>query len=431
VRLRRVVITGIGVVSPIGLTRDAFWNACQEGRSGAVRLDSPWVTGTDLSTRIAAPVRGFEPRAEVIPPKQLAVLDRTSQFALAAAHEALVDAGFGLVEASEKRGRLLLDGIDPSRVATIIGSGIGGLSTLEASHALWREKRSKTPVKRYSLPMLIPNSPAGQVAIRFGAEGECKSISTACAAGTMSIGDGWRLVRGGEADVVLAGGAEGVAGDEDAYALMGFERLHTLSTRNDDPQGASRPFDLHRDGFVLADGAAVLVLESEASARARGARVYAELAGYATNCDAHSMMQLDDSGRSILELIRAALRAADIDASAVQHVSAHGTSTIANDRTESKALRLAFGARAGEITVTALKSMTGHAIGGSGPMEAAALAMSIRDGLLIPTINYETPDPECEVNLVANQCRAADTEVALKLSYGFGGHNACLVLARA
>ncbi len=419
------------MVSPIGPTRDAFWTSCLEGRSGAVRLETPWVNETDLSTRIAAPVRDFDPVRAGIPGRQVPLLDRTSQFALAAAHEALTDAGFRLLAADDRREQLQVDGVDRDRIATIVGSGIGGLATLEVSHATWREKRSKVSIKRYSLPMLIPNAPAGQVAIRFGARGECKAISTACAAGTMSIGDAWRSVSEGFADLALAGGAEGVVGDDDSYGLMGFDRLKTLSTRNDDPQRASRPFDRDRDGFVLGEGAAVLVLEREEHARARGAEVYAEVRGYATNCDAHSMMQLDESGEVIVALIKDALRVADVGAGEIDHVSAHGTSTIVNDRTESKALRLMFGGRADDITVTALKSMTGHGIGASGPLETAALALGIRHHIQVPTINYETPDPECDVNVVANVPRQGAIQAALKLSYGFGGHNACLVLIRA
>jgi len=424
----RVVITGIGVVSPIGVGREAFWKASLEGRSGAIRLDSPWVQDTGVTTQIACPVRDLDPERAGIPGKQVNLLDRTTWFALIGAHEALQDAGFELTPHPGNRGSLQVEGVDPTRLSTQIGSGIGGVTTFELSHTTWRESRSKNAVKRYSLPMLIPNAPAGQVAIRFGAKGECKAVCTACAAGTMAIGDAWRLLRGGEADVALAGGTEGLASDYDGFALMGFDRLRTMSARNDEPQRASRPFDKLRDGFVLGEGAAVLVLEREEYARARGARPYARIAGYASNCDAASMMQLDESGESIVALIRAALGAADVAVSDVDHVSAHGTSTVSNDKTESLALRKALGSRHGGVAVTALKSMTGHAIGASGALETAALALSFRSGLLTPTINYEVPDPECDVDLVANRPRAHDPRAALKLSYGFGGHNACLVL---
>jgi 3-oxoacyl-[acyl-carrier-protein] synthase II len=268
------------------------------------------------------------------------------------------------------------------------------------------------------------------VAIRFGARGECKAISTACAAGTMALGDAWRLLGSGEADVVIAGGAEGVVGDHDAYGLMGFDRLRTLSTRNDEPERASRPFERDRDGFVLGEGAAMLVLEREEHAAARGARAYAVVVGYGSNCDAHSMMQLDETGESIAAVIGAALRSAGLGPDDVDYVSAHGTSTLLNDKTEAKALRAVFGNRCDDIAVTGLKSMTGHAIAASGPMEAAAAVLSIDRGLLTPTINYDHPDPECDVDVVANRPREARPEVCLKLSYGFGGHNACLVLAR-
>lgn len=424
----RVVITGLGVVSPIGNDRKAFWESCMQGRSGAVRLDTPWVAETDLSTKIGCPVRDFDPIAAGVPKKNASFMDRTSWYAVAAADEALRDAGFELEPSESNRGALAIRDLDPARLCSVIGSGIGGLTTMEATHALWRETRSKSGVKRYSLPMLMPNSPAGQVAIRFGARAECKSLSTACATGTMSIGDAWRLLASGEADVALAGGAEGITTDEDAYGMMGFDRLRTMSQRNDDPQRASRPFDKNRDGFVLGEGAAVLVLEREEHARARGAEAYANIASYAANCDARSMMQLDGTGERIVSLVRTALGRAGLDASDVSHIDAHGTSTVLNDKTESLAFRKLLGPRVDDVTVTALKSMTGHAIAASGALETAALAMSYREGVLTPTINYEFPDPECDVNLVANEPKMADPGVALKLSYGFGGHNACLVL---
>ncbi len=419
--MSRVVVTGIGVVSPIGNSRPLFWQACLEGRSGARRLDSPWVTQTGLATSFAATVGAYAPEDAGVDPKQARVIDRTTLFALGAAREALADAGLtdGALEALGRR-----------RVATVIGSGIGGLTSFEVSHAEWHRTRSKTTIKRYALPMLIPNAPVGQVAIRFGAQGECKSISTACAAGTMALGDAWRLLCSGEADVAIAGGAEGVADDFDAYGLMGFDRLRTLSTRNDEPQRASRPFDRQRDGFVLGEGAAILVLEREEQARARGARLYGVVAGYAANCDAHSMMQLDESGDSIVALIDAALRSARLGRGDVDYVSAHGTSTPLNDKTESKALRKVFGSRCDRIPVTGLKSMTGHAIAASGPLEAAAALLSLERGLLAPTINYDHPDPECDLDVVANRPREQAASACLKLSYGFGGHNACLVLTR-
>jgi 3-oxoacyl-[acyl-carrier-protein] synthase II len=246
----------------------------------------------------------------------------------------------------------------------------------------------------------------------------------------MALGDAWRAIRAGEADLAFAGGTDGLAGDLDAFAMMGFDRLKTLSTRNDEPERASRPFDRNRDGFVLGEGAAVLVLERESHARARGARAYAAVTGYASNCDALSMLQPDESGERIVALARAALARAGRSETEVAHVSAHATSTVANDRTEARAFRALFGSRTDEIPVTGLKSMTGHAIGGSGAMETAALALSIREGILTPTINYELPDPECDLRVVANRPLLARPALALKLSYGFGGHNACLVLER-
>jgi 3-oxoacyl-[acyl-carrier-protein] synthase II len=417
----RVVVTGIGVVSPIGKTREEFWEACLAGRSGVRLLESPWATDTGLSTRIAATIEGYDAHAAGIELKLGRLIDRTSLFALGAAKEALEDAGLE---------QDAFNAIGRARIATVIGSGIGGLTSFETSHATWRENRSKHSIKRYSLPMLIPNAPAAQIAIRFGATGECKALSTACAAGTMALGDAWRILARGEADVAIAGGAEGVAGDADCYALLGFDRLRTLSTRNDEPTRASRPFDRERDGFVLGEGSAVLILEREEQARARDARPYAVVSGYAANCDAHSMMQLEENGDSIAALVEAALVSAGIPRESVDYVSAHATSTVPNDRLESRVLRRVFGSRCDEIPVTGLKSMTGHAIASSGPMEVAAAALSIDRGLLTPTINYDYPDPECDVDVVANEPRRRRVDTCLKLSYGFGGHNACLVLTR-
>jgi 3-oxoacyl-[acyl-carrier-protein] synthase II len=424
----RILITGIGVVSAIGATRESFWSGCLAGRSGGSLLETPWVVDTDLSTKIGAPVREFDPEAAGIAPRDVSILDRTTWFALAAGHEALADAGFRLEPRRESGGRFRVEGVAPDRLATILGTGIGGLSTFETYHAAWRATRAKSSAKRYALVMLIPNAASGQLAIRFGAKGECKTIVTACASGTMALGDAWRLLRSGDADVVLAGGAEGAAGDADAFAILGFDRLKTLSTRNDAPERASRPFDRERDGFVLGEGASVLVLERESHARARGAVGYAAIAGYASNADAESMMQLDESGETVVALGRRALLSAGRAPDDVDHVSAHGTSTIQNDRTEARAFRALFGARADRVSVTALKSMTGHAIGASGALETAALAIGLKRGMLTPTINYEFPDPECELDLVANLPRAARPRLALKFSYGFGGHNACLVL---
>ena len=427
----RILITGIGAVSSIGTTRDRFWAGCLSGRSGAETLSSRWVVETDITTKFAAPVHRFDPAAAGIAAREVSLLDRTTCFALAAGHEAVVDAGLAPVGEDDTKGRFRIEGVAPERIATIVGTGIGGLTTFETMHATWRAQRSKVPCKRYGLVMLIPNAPAGQLGLRFGARGECKAITTACAAGTMAIGDAWRLLRAGEADVALAGGAEGVVGDEDAFALLGFDRLKTLSTRNDAPERASRPFDRDRDGFVLGEGACILVLEREEHAKARGARAYAAVAGYAAGSGAASMMQLDESGASIVSLGKRALAHAGRATGEVEHVSAHGTSTITNDRTEARGFRDLFGRGVERVSVTSLKSMTGHAIGASGALETAALAMGIRDGVLTPTINYEFPDPECDLDVVANAPRFRRTSLALKFSYGFGGHDACLVLEPA
>lgn len=422
-----VWVTGLGIVSPLGLGVPEFWESCMAGRSAARVLKADWVAG--LSTKIAADIEEFDPIAAGLEKAHARNLDRTSQFAVAATMEALRDAGLTLSRSETRKRALQVDGVDPVRLGSIVGSGIGGLSAFEAAHGAWHQSRDKDKVKRYALPMLIPNAPAGQVALHVGAQAECKAISTACAAGTMAIGDAFRILGRGEADVMIAGGADGVAGDDDGFGLMGFERLKTLSTRNEDPQAASRPFDRDRDGFVLGEGAGFLILERESHARARGVRPYAVVSGYAANCDAHSMMQLDESGNSIHRLIDSALRDAEMIPADIDAVSAHGTSTIVNDRTESTAIRKTFGSRTGEVAVTGLKSMTGHAIAASGPMEAAAAVLAYREGFLAPTINYDTPDPECDIAVIANAPLRKTPQGTLKLSYGFGGHNAALIFA--
>ena len=427
------------VLAVHGITGNSqAWRPVARSLDGAGELLAVDLRGRGASSALPPPY-GMEAYAR----DMLAVLDACEiERAVLVGHSlgAYAVARFAADHPDRVRSAVLVDGgltlpgienVDPERVATIMATGIGGLTTLETCHALWRETRTRVGAKRYGLLMLIPNAATGHIAIRIGAQGERKTITTACAGGTMAIGDAWRLLSTGEADVALAGGSEGLVGDADGFAFLGFDRLKTLSTRNDAPERASRPFDRDRDGFVLGEGSAVLILEREEHARARGARAYAAVLGYASNSNPDSFVQVDESGASIVTLGRRALGVAGRDANEVEHISAHGTSTIPNDRTEARAFHTLFGPRVDRIPVTALKSMTGHAIGASGALETAALALGLRHGWITPTINYEKPDPECDIDVVANAPRQARPRLALKFSYGFGGHNSCLALAPA
>lgn len=424
--MSEVVITGIGIISPIGMGKDAVFEACLAGKSGAKVRASPWAQETGLSCKIVCPVEGFDPSDHRIDTKTARLMDRTTQFAVAAADAAVRDASLDVVAVDERKGKFGIEGTDPYRIATFVGTGIGGLTSLELAHATWIERKSKEGVKRYSLPMLIPNASAGHVSIRFRARGPCLTYSTACAAGTMAIGEGFRTLQRGDADIAICGGTEGVADDEDCLALMGFDRLKTLSTRNEEPQRASRPFDLDRDGFVLGEGAAFVILERREHAAKRSANIYGSIRSYATNCDAHSMLQLDEGGDAIRRVWQEALQEANVPK--IDFVSAHGTSTKLNDRVEAKMANDIFAD--GVPPVTGVKSMTGHAIAASGAMEIALAAMSIQRGVITPTINYETPDPECNVPVVSAP-REGNFSACLKPSYAFGGHNAAMVIASA
>ena len=426
-----VVITGLGPVTSIGIGRSAFWEGSLAGRSGGTRLEWPEKILATIGSRIGAPVKGFDPLAHGISAKDLDILDPASQFALAGAQLALVDAGLTVTLVDRKKGRSRVEGVDPARLAVVLGTGIGGITTTEESHTNWTTSFDRARCKRYSLPMLIPNAPAAQLAIRFGAEGECKTVTTACASGTMAIGDAYRLLRDGEADVVLTGGTEALLTQSEGYPLIGFDLLRTLTTRNDDPQRASRPFDRDRDGFLLGEGACVLVLERTEFARARRApRIYCEIAGYESNCDAYSLMMLDAEGRRIADMLRGVLRKSGLSTRDVRYLNAHGTSTIPNDRLETRVFREVFGADAGSLAVSSTKSMTGHAVGASGGIEAAATALALHSGILPPTINLENPDPECDLDYVPNRAREVRVDAAVSVSYGFGGHNAALALRR-
>ena len=423
-----VVISGIGPVTSIGIGAEELWRGVLEGRSGIRAIDFPWASA--FKTRIGAPVEEPDPALFEISEREARLLDPATRFALAGAALALENAGLHTELVDERRGKRRIVDLDPDRAGIVLGTGIGGLCTVEASHRRWVLGEPFTGSARYSLPMLIPNAIPAQIAIKYGLRGECKAVATACAAGTMAIGDAYRLIRDGELDLCVTGGSERIVDDVDGYGMLGFELLRTLSTRNNEPERASRPFDRDRDGFVMGEGAGVLILESEEHARARGARVHARVMGYASTCDAHSMMQLSPEPDQIERVMRKALDSAGLAADDVGYVNAHGTSTRLNDPTEAKALHRVFGKRIWDVFVNSTKSMTGHCIGAAGGIETSVAALSLCRGMLHRCVNLDSPDPECDLALPRENTPIKD-RAALSNSFGFGGHNATLVLGPA
>jgi 3-oxoacyl-[acyl-carrier-protein] synthase II len=431
VRHRAVAITGLGPITSIGTGADSFWAGALSGRSGVKVLDVPWIQERkEFQSRIGAPVVDPEPAEHRMEHREARLLDPATRLAIAAAGLALEDAGLSVDLVDERKNQFEVDGLDGRRAGVILGTGIGGLCTVERSHTKWVLGQPLTGPTRFALPMLIPNAIPAQVAIKFGLRGECKAVATACASGTMAIGDAFRLIRDGELDLVVCGGVDKTLSDEDGYSLIGFDLLKTMSRNNDSPDGASRPFDVDRDGFVLGEGAGIVVLESEEQARARGARVYAQIAGYMATCDAHSMVALRPSGEEIERVMRGAVESADVSLGDVAYVNAHGTSTRLNDPTESKALRALFGRHLAHLQVSSTKSMTGHCIGAAGGIEAITAALTLRDGIAHRCVNLDVPDPECDVPLPRVNTAVRRT-AALSNSFAFGGHNACLVMTSA
>jgi 3-oxoacyl-[acyl-carrier-protein] synthase II len=393
-------------------------------------MEFDWLEERNFKSRIGAPVEDLDPTQFMMTKREANLLDPAAQFTIAATAMALEDAGLSVKLVNEKKNQYSVDGIDSERAGVIIGTGIGGLHTIEAAHDLWASGKPITGTFRYSLPMLIPNAMAAQAAIKFGLHGECKAVATACAAGTMAIGDAYRLVRDGELDLAVTGGVDRTLSDFDGYGLVGFDLLRTLSTRNSEPEKASRPFDTDRDGFVLGEGAGVLVIERKEHAVARGARIYAEIAGYASTCDAHSMMQLHPSGDQMVRVMKNAIASSDLSHDDIRYVNAHGTSTRLNDPREAEALHRVFGKRIMDVVVNSTKAMTGHCIGASGAIETITTALSLARGVIHRCVNLEIPDPEIDLVLpLKNDVNRA--VAAISNSFGFGGHNATLVVKEA
>lgn len=408
---RRVVITGIGMVSPLGIGNEANWSALISGKSGIsaiTRFDA-----SDYACRIAGQVEGFEPE-RWIEKKDVKKSDLFIHYAIAASQFAMDDSA------------LTIDESNRDRAGVIIGSGIGGLPLIEEMHKKLLEK-GPSRVSPFFIPGLIVNLAAGQVSIRFGARGPNSAPATACATGAHAIGDAFRIVQRDDADIMIAGGAEAVISP---LALSGFSAMRALSTRNDEPSRASRPWDRDRDGFVMGEGAGIVILEERERAMARGARIYCEVTGYGMSSDAYHITAPSEDGSGSSRVMTLTLKDAGLRPEQIDYINAHGTSTPHGDKSETLAIRRVFGEHAGTLAVSSTKSMTGHLLGAAGGLETAICAMTIREGVLAPTINYETPDPECDLDYVPNQARTMPVRHALSNSFGFGGTNACLAFSK-
>lgn len=407
--MRRVVVTGMGAISPVGIGSESIWDAVSSGRSGVGPITAFDVSG--YSTRFAAYVNDWDP-TPWIEPKEARRLARFQQFAVAAAELAMADSG------------LVIDESNAERVGVIVGSGIGGLGTMEDQKEVL-DAKGASRVSPFLVPMMIVDLAAGHISIRFGAKGINYAPVSACATGNHAIGEAGEAIKRGDVDAVIAGGFDcGVT----PLGLAGFAAARSLSTRNDDPQRASRPFDADRDGFVMGEGGGILVLEELEHAKARGARIYGELAGYGASADAYHMTAPASDGDGARRAMIQALERGKLDVSAVDYVNAHGTSTELGDAAETLAIKKVFGADAPPVSST--KSMTGHLLGGAGALEAVICLLAMKHGVLPPTINYETPDPACDLDYVPNVAREADVRVAMSNSFGFGGHNASLLFAK-
>jgi 3-oxoacyl-[acyl-carrier-protein] synthase II len=407
--MKRVAVTGLGAVTPLGNTAPATWAAAVEGKSG---ID--WIRSFDASefpVRVAAEVKDFDPTT-VASPKEARRLDRNVLLALAAATEAFSDSG--------------LDGFDPTRVGIVLGSAIGGfLGVMEQAEVL--RERGSSRVSPHFLPNVLVDSASGQLAISLGIRGPNYAVVSACATGSHAVGEGAELIKRGDADAVLAGGTEACM---HPLILAGFCAMRGLAPEDDYPPRASRPFDATRAGFVMGEGACVLMLEDYDRARERGAPMYAEVLGYGASNDAHHMAQPDPESVGVAEMMHAALRRAGVEPERVGYVNAHGTSTPLGDAAETRALKEVFGDHAYRLAVSSTKSMMGHCFGAAGAIEAMMCVLALKEGVIPPTINYEHPDPECDLDYVPNEPRRAQVDVALSNAMGLGGHNGCVLLGR-
>lgn len=409
---RRVVVTGVGLITPLGTGVEKNWEALMAGRSGVgpiTRFDV-----ADFATRIAGEVHDFDP-LEWIEKKDVRKMDLFIQYAVASAEQAM------------RQSALKIDDSIADRVGVLIGNGIGGLCTIEENHLIFLETRLKR-ITPFFIPKLISNLAPGQISIRFGARGENITTTSACASGSHAVGEAYRLIRHGYMDAAITGGAEAAL---TSLGIGGFIAMRALSTRNDNPEAASRPFDRERDGFVMSEGAGALILEERGMALARGAKILAEIVGYASNSDAYHITSPSPEGQGAAKCMRLCLEDGDLDPGEVDYINAHGTSTPPGDLAETQAIKQVFGEHAAKMAVSSTKSMTGHTLGAAGAIESVYTVLAIERGMIPPTINYEYPDPECDLDYVPNRPRPAKIRLALNNSFGFGGTNTTLAFRPA
>ncbi len=408
----RIVVTGLGVISAVGNDVPSFWEALKSGKSGVGPLTT--FDASAFDSRIAGEVKGFDPGLYDLSSKDTKRMDKFVQYAVAASKQAVTDSG------------LVLDKEDRTRIGVLIGSGIGSLHTIEEEFKVYLQK-GPSKLSPFLIPMLIVNEASGQVAITFGLKGPNSCVATACASGSHAIGDASRILERGDADVMICGGTESCI---TYLGVGGFCALKGLSTRNNEPQKASRPFDRQRDGFVIAEGCGLVVLETLEHAKNRNARIYAEITGYGMSCDAYHITAPDPEGDGAARAMKTALKDAELNPEDIDYINAHGTSTKLNDKIETLAIKKVLASHAKKVMVSSTKSMTGHLLGAAGGVELAVCCLVIKDGVVPPTINYEYPDPDCDLDYVPNTAREAKVNVCLSNSLGFGGHNATLIVKR-
>ncbi|HHW47122.1 MAG TPA: beta-ketoacyl-ACP synthase II [Clostridiaceae bacterium] len=407
---KRVVITGMGVVSSLGIGVEEFWNSIKAGKSGISNVTR--IDVTNMPTKVAAEIKNFEP-TDFIDKKEARRMDRYTHYAIAASRMAI------------EQSKLDLDNIDKNRMGVIVGSGIGGIETLEEQHQVFLTK-GPGRVSAFFVPMMIPNMAAGRIAIEYGAKGPNECVVTACATGTSSIGRAFRIIQLGEADIMIAGGSEAPI---TPLSFAGFCAMKTMST-SEDPSNACKPFDQERNGFVMGEGAGIVVLEELEHALRRGADIIAEIVGFGSNDDAFHITAPAEGGEGAAKCMQLAIDDAGIKPEEIGYINAHGTSTELNDKNETMAIKTVFGEHAYKLAVSSTKSMTGHLLGAAGGIEAIITALALKEGFLPPTINYKTPDPDCDLDYVVNVGRKSDIKYALSNSFGFGGHNAVLALKK-
>lgn len=409
--MRRVVITGIGVISPIGSDKESFWENLVAGNSGISKVESFDVSR--YPCRIAGEIKDFDPTGHM-EKKEAKRVDRFTQLGVAAALQAWKDSGLDQLQ------------LNKEEIGVLVGSGIGGIQTMEEQHRILSEKGPRR-VSPFFIPALIANMASGYISILLGLKGPNSTVVTACASSTHSVGDAWHIIKRGDAEIMLAGGAEATLGH---LAFAGFSSARALSTRNDEPERASRPFDKKRDGFVMGEGAGVLILETLDHAMDRGAQIYGEIAGYGMSGDGYHMTAPDPEGRGAFLSMQRALKSAALKPEMIDYINAHGTSTEFNDKIETKAIRDLFGDHAYRLAISSTKSMTGHLLGAAGAVELIATLLILENQVIHPTINYEYPDPECDLDYVPRVSRAGTVKLAMSNSFGFGGTNASIVVKK-